>query len=327
MLRESAAKFVKRDFADQSAQRTVEVLDRLPNTMGSSSRPWSRRSRLSAGARGADRSATFLSVAMGGRSPPGRPGRAADSSGESARYRSTAEFAVGHLHAHGLLHEDVESRRTSSSLRDGRVNLVDFNVSTTLSDTSDTTTGTVPYRPEDFRQWTSRIPDAYATCVVLAELLAGRPLGSSAPDWIIGHPTLHPDGLSQLLERGLGPGKSALRRTNCCPHWKGSMTTRRRREESIRFSCRMTTRTGRIGTGIRLSSEDCSPRARRPTPGTRGLDEFGAWAYVPTHLDEELQPDVTTRQLLVVVVRGNAGDRKTAFIQMLERSLRSAARG
>lgn len=52
--------------------------------------------------------------------------------------------------------------------------------------------------------------------------------------------------------------------------------------------------------------------------GTRGLDEIGKATYVSTYLDEELQPALLRADFRLVVISGNAGDGKTAFIQQFE---------
>lgn len=51
---------------------------------------------------------------------------------------------------------------------------------------------------------------------------------------------------------------------------------------------------------------------------TRGLDEFGERTYVPTRLDTELKPQILSGDLKLVILTGNAGDGKTAFIQQVE---------
>ena len=48
---------------------------------------------------------------------------------------------------------------------------------------------------------------------------------------------------------------------------------------------------------------------------TRGLDEN---TYIPTRLDTALKKDVLDGKKKLVVLTGNAGDGKTAFIQLIE---------
>ncbi len=59
-------------------------------------------------------------------------------------------------------------------------------------------------------------------------------------------------------------------------------------------------------------------QARRTNTGTRGLDEFARLTYVRTWLDEKLAPTITTGRYRLVIVTGNAGDGKTAFLQQVE---------
>lgn len=52
--------------------------------------------------------------------------------------------------------------------------------------------------------------------------------------------------------------------------------------------------------------------------GTRGLDDIGKATYVPTYLDENLIPSLLKGEFRLVIITGNAGDGKTAFIQQFE---------
>ena len=55
--------------------------------------------------------------------------------------------------------------------------------------------------------------------------------------------------------------------------------------------------------------------------GTRGLDDFDRWAYVATRVDRELYADIREGRFQLVVITGNAGDGKTAFIQTLQQRI------
>ena len=57
----------------------------------------------------------------------------------------------------------------------------------------------------------------------------------------------------------------------------------------------------------------------RTNAGTRGLDAVGRETYVKTLLDDSLRPAVLSGEFRLVIVTGNAGDGKTAFIQQIER--------
>jgi hypothetical protein len=57
----------------------------------------------------------------------------------------------------------------------------------------------------------------------------------------------------------------------------------------------------------------------RTNAGTRGLDAVGSETYIHTLLDDRLRPAVLSGEFRLVIVTGNAGDGKTAFIQQIER--------
>jgi len=59
-------------------------------------------------------------------------------------------------------------------------------------------------------------------------------------------------------------------------------------------------------------------QARRTNSGTRGLDEIARFTYVRTRLDTKLTPAIADGEFQLVVVTGNAGDGKTAFLQRVE---------
>ena len=59
-------------------------------------------------------------------------------------------------------------------------------------------------------------------------------------------------------------------------------------------------------------------QAKRTNSGTRGLDEIARFTYVRTRLDTHLTPAIADGKFRLVVVTGNAGDGKTAFLQRVE---------
>ncbi len=65
-------------------------------------------------------------------------------------------------------------------------------------------------------------------------------------------------------------------------------------------------------------------QARRTNAGTRGLDEIAQLTYVRTRLDDNLGPAIMGGGLRLVIVTGNAGDGKTAFVQRVESAFRKA---
>ncbi len=59
-------------------------------------------------------------------------------------------------------------------------------------------------------------------------------------------------------------------------------------------------------------------QSRYSNSGTRGLDRMGRKIYVETALDRELTPTIFAGELALVLITGNAGDGKTAYLQKLE---------
>ncbi len=59
-------------------------------------------------------------------------------------------------------------------------------------------------------------------------------------------------------------------------------------------------------------------QARATNSGTRGLDQIARFTYVRTRLDERLAPAIADGKFRLIVVTGNAGDGKTAFLQRVE---------
>ncbi len=59
-------------------------------------------------------------------------------------------------------------------------------------------------------------------------------------------------------------------------------------------------------------------QAKRSNSGTRGLDEIARLTYVNTRLDQNLAPAIADGRFRLVIVTGNAGDGKTAFLQQVE---------
>lgn len=59
-------------------------------------------------------------------------------------------------------------------------------------------------------------------------------------------------------------------------------------------------------------------QARCTNSGTRGLDEIARLTYVRTKLDSRLAPAIASGNYRLVLITGNAGDGKTAFLQQVE---------
>lgn len=233
--------------------------------------------------------------------------------------------AVQHLHDHDLLHRDLKPQNVIVE-PNGRPRVVDFNVSRKEVDATQTRTGTEPYRPPDIADsgW-QRSADVFALGVILAEMLAGRLLGPGYRDWIEDRGAHAP--LGDFLMRATAPQEAER---------FGDMASflsaiRDAGDELADLSRPVDEKPFPEAGSDELVRPDWNPYQSRLTglfsqsttsnAGTRGLDTFGRWAYVDTRIDRELYAEVVGGSKSLVLITGNAGDGKTAFIQVLEQRL------
>lgn len=234
--------------------------------------------------------------------------------------------AIGHLHRHNVYHRDVKPANVIVD-ESGRPQLVDFNVSSG-DEAAVTETGTPPYRPPDFpnEQWGAH-SDTYAATVILCELLAGETLGSKANAWAIEESRL-PDSLKGVLTKGTDP-KRKKRFDHAGELAEALFPVVKELERPLVSG-------GALAPFPEASPEELARSDWNPylyqlvrlfsqssvsNAGTRGLDDFGRWTYVKTAIDEQFVADLVEGRYRLAIITGNAGDGKTAFIQMTESQL------
>ena len=235
--------------------------------------------------------------------------------------------AVAHLHEYKLLHRDLKPQNIIVEQPSGEPRVVDFNVSRREVDAGQTKAGTEPYRPPDLDQtgW-SKGTDVYALGVILCELLAGKLLYGECLAWATAASL--PDGeLRAFLRRAVAP--VAADRFEDVEAFLGALSG----VQSALLEARSHPGTTDFpeATAEELARPNWNPYQSRlvglfsqsstSNAGTRGLDEFGRWAYVETVIDRRLFQDIVAGEHALVVITGNAGDGKTAFIQVLEQRL------
>jgi serine/threonine protein kinase len=202
--------------------------------------------------------------------------------------------------------------------------LIDFGFAT-LESEAKSAVGTPLYRaPEaDGGAW-SPACDVYSLAAVLATLLTGRPpfdledgvpikdRVSTASDYVGAPPSCV--GLLSVLLKQLAPDPAD--RYQSAPAFRTAL------EEALTIDVRI------APTGERLanSTVDDVRRLFRNTrlgnADNRGLDTpFARETYVPTALDENLLPSVLDGTFRLVILSGNPGDGKTAFLQRIMGSL------
>lgn len=242
-----------------------------------------------------------------------------------------AEFE--RLQSEGWLHRDIKPANLMLS-GDG-LKLIDFNIAARARETSRTWTGTEGYMPPDIGivPWDTSC-DLFAAAIVLYELVTGH------------HP--YPDRKPNFDDRPTDPREYV---PELSPAFAELSLRAVSADRSVRYHSARRFRQDLLDLdGLYLQAAAVQPlavalklapeergrpnynpyvtrfltlfsQARRDNSGTRGLDEIAQLTYVETRLDQLLRPAVLDGQYRLVIITGNAGDGKTAFIKNLENAV------
>lgn len=248
--------------------------------------------------------------------------------------RQVAEGLI-HLHREGVYHCDIKPHNLLWTVRGAKI--IDFNVSVRTEDNGHGG-GSRRYLPPDLDLAELPSPselvdrDLYALGLTVYEALTGiYPWKSTSPPPAT--PALDPrelPGLSDLAPELIAVVLKAIAPKRADRFASASAllealedVTRARREPTTESSDSLLV--PELGgtlppntnpfVGYLLTLYSQSPQTNA---GTRGLDDLGRRTYVPTLLDDGLMPDVIAGKFKLVLITGNAGDGKTAFLQQLE---------
>jgi serine/threonine protein kinase len=238
--------------------------------------------------------------------------------------------ALEYLHERRLLHRDIAPGNVLIPDEEGgRVKLIDFGLATAEADTA-SVLGTPAYRAPEVEageRWSER-SDLYSLGVMLFELLTNR-LPYEVDDGRRSKRRLVPATAEEDARFGRAVLNVLLRACEA---------DQTRRFQSAREFHEALERTPDQPTPAADGAELVNPfvddlrrayrNSRLGNRDNRGLDsDFARQTYVPTELDVRLLPEILSGRFHLVLLSGNPGDGKTAFLEQLgeELSRRGAA--
>jgi serine/threonine protein kinase len=250
-----------------------------------------------------------------------------------------------HLHASGVFHRDIKP--SNLLWTDQGVRIIDFNVAVHVDDEEARPGGTRRYIPPDLEigETLTREEevdrDLYALGITLYECVTGKypwPEATPPPKIAPRNPATYVSDLgpefAQVLLRAVAPRRSD--RFASASEFRTALAgvaKVRTFAPPPPVEIEAKTETPPSLSLLQPHKPNFNPfvshlltmysQSPRTNAGTRGLDAVGRETYVKTLLDEKLRPAVLSGEFRLVIVTGNAGDGKTAFIQQIERKVSS----
>jgi serine/threonine protein kinase len=246
--------------------------------------------------------------------------------------------ALEYMHSRQFVHRDIKPSNLVVS-PDGAW-LIDFNIAASAAHDEPAGAGTPRYAPPDVATCAAQPSrDLFAAGVVLYELLTGvhpyegRPLPGRAPRNPLDDQPRLTQAMAGVLRRAVAP-QSADRFATASEFLAALGTI----EEPLLPD----PPTESAGKEIDIPPEEWAipnynpyltrfialySQNRTDNSGTRGYDQVSRATYVRTRLDTRLIPDIVAGRYRLVIVSGNAGDGKTAFLQSLEERLERGFEG
>lgn len=243
------------------------------------------------------------------------------------------------LKQQGIVHRDIKPQ--NMILTSHGVVLIDFNIASRAGQPVLTQSGTPPYQSPDLvpgvDSWNPS-PDLFASGVVLYELLCCEHPYEQAQPRVDRQPRDPRDfrqdispALAAFLMKACAPWRAerfatatemrvALEAINplvVTPPNPKALQVPRRLQDLIALA--PPNINPMVGEFLALSSQ-----ARRSNRSTRGMDDLAEATYVETRLNVDLTASVLAGRHRLILITGNAGDGKTAFIQKVEAAAKRA---
>lgn len=240
--------------------------------------------------------------------------------------------ALEYLHSQSYVHRDIKPSNLVVSL--AGTWLIDFNIAAHAGRERHDRSGTPLYTPPDVDACglqPSR--DLFAVGVVLFQMLTGKhpyegipSLAKTPRDPAQFQPRLN-EPMARILRRAVAP-RAASRYATAAEFLADLAAI----EEPLLPPPPQLS----LATDITIAPEERAEPNYNPyltrfltlysqnridNSGTRGYDEVSCATYVRTRLDKRLAPDIVAGKYRLVIITGNAGDGKTAFLQRLEKCL------
>ncbi|MGH7172552.1 MAG: methylation-associated defense system protein kinase MAD6, partial [Gemmataceae bacterium] len=245
-----------------------------------------------------------------------------------------------HLHQNDVFHCDIKPRNLLWT--DRGVKIIDFNVSVLASKEEGHGGGSRRYLPPDLDlsvdPTTTDLADRdlYALGLTVYETLTGKypwqtavpPAGvpASDPREVNGLTDLTPEFVSILL-KSIAPKRSE--RYGSAVELRDALSALKQARRIVAPPKDASTTWTEAGLGDGgVIPPNTNPfvsflltlysQSQHSNRGTRGLGPLGRKIYVDTALDRELTPAIFSGDFGLVLITGNAGDGKTAYLQKLE---------
>lgn len=240
---------------------------------------------------------------------------------------------------HGLLHRDIKPANIMLELPTHRPKLIDFNIAEAIGKGT-SRVGTPRYwAPDAGRpEWRPDM-DLFSFGIVLYELVTqthpfpdNNPEAGPPIDPRVARPDLRLSAkLSEFLLQAIQPlGRNRFQTARAMQ--KALEAVFVMQEAPAPTDEGAETFPGIKLLAAELGRPDYNPyvtrllslysQARSTNAGTRGLDDTARLTYVETRLDRELAPALAQGRFRLVLITGNAGDGKTAFLQKVEEKFR-----